>query len=104
MSDTAHITESDIASAEELRLLREELNRLNNHRFIRLYNSFYRLIIFNLLRGMAFGLGTVLGASVLLSVLAWFVAQIEFLPIINDLVPVIGEWAAEVARQMQEAR
>ena len=104
MSDTSTITESDIASAEELRLLREELTRLNNHRFIRLYNSFTRLILFNLMRGMAFGLGTVLGASVLLSLVAWFIAQIEFLPIINDLMPMIGEWAAEVSRQMQEAR
>jgi hypothetical protein len=47
-------------------------------------------------RGLAFGLGTVLGASVLLSALAWSLSQVEFLPI-------IGEWAAEIVRQMETA-
>lgn len=85
------------STAAELRELRHELELLNSHRFIRMHNSLWRLVGFNLLRGLAFGLGTVLGASVLLSLLAWSISQIEFLPI-------IGEWAAEIARQMQEVR
>ncbi len=80
----------------ELRALRAELARLNGHRFMRLHASMPRLLAFNLARGLAFGLGTVLGASVLLSVAAWFFSQVEFLPI-------IGEWAAEIARQMEAA-
>ena len=80
----------------ELGALREEVARLNAHRFIRLHNSLPRLLAFNFARGLAFGLGTVLGASVLLSILAWSLAQVEFLPI-------IGEWAAEIARQMEQA-
>ncbi len=84
------------AFREELRELRREVARLNGHSFIRLHNSMARLLVFNFARGLAFGLGTVLGASVLLSLVAWSVSQVEFLPI-------IGEWAAEIARQMKEA-
>lgn len=81
---------------DELRALRREVARLNNHNFIRMHDSLMRLLAFNLARGLAFGLGTVLGASVLLSMLAWAMSQVEFLPL-------IGEWAAEIARQMQSA-
>ncbi|SLN53118.1 hypothetical protein PEL8287_02831 [Roseovarius litorisediminis] len=80
----------------ELRGLRGEIAKLNKHRFIRMHNSLWRLLMFNFLRGLAFGLGTVLGASALLSLVLWSLSQIEFLPI-------IGEWAAEIARQMKAA-
>lgn len=82
---------------EELRALRRELRTLNQHRFIRVHNSMPRLLAFNFARGLALGLGTVLGASVLLSIVVWSLSQIEFLPI-------IGEWASEISRMMQEER
>ncbi|WP_412507348.1 DUF5665 domain-containing protein [Roseovarius sp. SYSU LYC5161] len=80
----------------EIRGVRAELAQLNSHRFIRMHNSLWRVIAFNLARGLAFGLGTVMGASVLLSFIVWSLSQIEFLPI-------IGEWASEIARQMERA-
>jgi len=82
--------------AQEMQALRDELRRLNAHRFVRIHNSIPRLLAFNFARGLAFGLGTVLGASVLLSAVAWSLAQVEFLPI-------IGEWVSQIARQMEEA-
>ena len=82
---------------EDLRALRVELERLNSHSFIRIHNRPVRLLAFNFARGLAFGLGTVVGASVLLSLVAWSFSQIDF-------IPVIGEWASEIARQMEAAR
>jgi len=82
--------------AQEVRALRTEVARLNSHRFVRIHNNLPRLLAFNFARGLAVGLGTVLGASVLLSVVVWSLSQIEFLPI-------IGEWAAQIAEQMREA-
>ncbi|MGB3553122.1 MAG: DUF5665 domain-containing protein [Jannaschia sp.] len=73
----------------EVSHLRIELARLNNHRFIRVHNSLPRLVLFQLYRGLAFGLGTVLGATVILSVVAWSLSQIDFLP-------VVGDWAKEL--------
>ncbi|MDT8328522.1 MAG: DUF5665 domain-containing protein [Roseovarius sp.] len=89
----------DVPPAEDLtkevHALRVELRRLNSHRFIRVHNSIPRMLVFNFARGLAVGLGTVLGASALLSLLIWALSQIEFLPI-------IGEWAAQIARQVKE--
>ncbi|WP_297772143.1 DUF5665 domain-containing protein [uncultured Roseovarius sp.] len=82
---------------QEVAGLRRELTRLNAHRFIRVHNSMPRMLAFNFARGLAVGLGTVMGATVLLSVMVWALSQIEFLPI-------IGEWAAQIAQQMQTAQ
>ena len=80
----------------EVRALREELTRLNGHGFVRVYNSVPRFLAYNFAKGLVVGLGTVLGATLLLSVVAWSISQIEFLPI-------VGDWASEIARQMEES-
>jgi len=94
MSEKNQVTEAEISATRELQAVRKELELLNSHRFIRMHDSMFRLIGFNLVRGLAFGLGTVLGASVLLSLFVWSVSQIEFLPI-------IGEWASEILRLIE---
>ena len=81
----------------EVCALRKELRVLNSHRFVRIHNNLPRLLAFNFARGLAVGLGTVLGATVLLSLVVWSLSQIEFLPI-------IGEWAAQIAEQMRAAQ
>ena len=97
MSDDLPDDDHSVLMSDDLKAVRKELELLNSHRFIRMHNSALKLIGFNLLRGLAFGLGTVLGASVLLSFFAWSINQIEFLPI-------IGEWATEILRQIEEGR
>ncbi len=81
--------ESDIAA------LRRELERLNNHSFIQIHDKPVRLLAFNFARGLAFGLGTVLGASLLLSLAAWALSQINF-------IPVIGEWAELIVLEIED--
>jgi hypothetical protein len=78
----------------ELVALRRELQRLNNHRFIKIHNSWWRLVMFQFVRGLALGLGTVVGASILVSVVGFLLARIDF-------IPIIGEWAVEIARQIE---
>ncbi|MBE0453335.1 DUF5665 domain-containing protein [Roseovarius autotrophicus] len=87
----------DDALAEEVRALRAELALLNSHRFVRIHNSLPRLLAFNFARGLAVGLGTVLGATVFLSLIVWSLSQIEFLPI-------IGDWAAQIAAEMRTSQ
>lgn len=84
------------ALAEEIEALRAEVARLNKHRFVRIHNSIPRLLMFNFARGAAFALGTLLGASMILSIVVWALSQVE-------LLPVIGEWGAEIKRQIEEA-
>jgi hypothetical protein len=83
--------------AAEIAALRAEVARLNAHRFVRSLNSPGRMLAFTFARGLALGLGTVVGASILVSVSVYLLAQINFLPI-------IGDWAAQIAREIEEAR
>lgn len=86
--------EQDAALTEEVGALRRELARLNSHRFIKLHNSLPKLLYFQFMRGLALGLGTVVGASVLVSFVVYMLSTIDF-------VPILGDWAADVAKQIQ---
>ncbi len=83
-------SESDVAR------LAREVERLNAHRFVAIHNRPMRLLGFQFAKGLAFGLGTVLGASILVSLIALVLAQFEW-------VPIIGSWVADIARQMEAA-
>lgn len=79
---------------QEVAALRREVERLNQHRFIKVHNSIPRLMFFQLGRGIAFGLGGVLGATVVLSVVIWSLSQINF-------IPIVGDWATEIIAIIQ---
>lgn len=83
-------------AVDAIRHLTREVEKLNSHRFIAVQNSVARLLLFNFARGLAFGLGSVLGASLLVSILTWWLSQFEFLPI-------IGDWMAILADEFERA-
>lgn len=78
----------------EISSLRTELNKLNSHRYIKVHNSMFRMLGFQFMRGLAFGLGSVFGATVLVSILVYFLSNIDF-------IPIIGEWAKEILAVLQ---
>ncbi len=88
MSNEPNDTQSVLAGVHR------ELTRLNAHRLIKIHNSLPKLVAFQFLKGLAFGLGTVVGATILVSILALFLSNIDF-------VPIIGDWAAQIADQMK---
>lgn len=71
--------------------LSDEVAKLNAHRFIRVQNSLWRLVVFQFVRGLAFGLGSVIGATLLVSIIGWWLSQFEFLPIIGDWMVVLAD-------------
>ncbi|THH35196.1 hypothetical protein E4Z66_15340 [Aliishimia ponticola] len=82
---------------EAMEALTREVQRLNEHTFIRIHNSIWRLIGYSFLRGLAIGLGTVMGATVLVSLLAWWASQFSF-------VPVLGDWLNQIVQEMNTGR
>jgi H+/gluconate symporter-like permease len=80
--------------ADEVRALRQELSFLRQHKMFQLYQSMPRVLLFRFAAGMAVGLGTVIGATVLLSLIIWALSQIEF-------IPIIGEWAVRIAAEIR---
>ncbi|NVK24890.1 MAG: hypothetical protein HWE10_08175 [Gammaproteobacteria bacterium] len=75
--------------------MNEQLAALNNHQLITAYDSIPKLLLFQLLKGGALGLGSVLGATVVLSFVVYMLSQIEF-------IPVIGEWVSAILDTMKE--
>jgi hypothetical protein len=73
------------ALRRDIAQLRAEVAQLNAHRFVRIHNNLWKLMGFQLLRGLALGLGTALGATALVSVVVLLLSQIEFIPILGDL-------------------
>ena len=84
----------DADLTEELRHLRREVQKLNAHRLIRRDNSVWRTGLFQFFRGLAFGLGSVLGATMLVSLVVYMLSSIDF-------IPVIGEWAERIIEQIK---
>ena len=79
---------------EEVRALRQEMTFLREHRMFLIYQSVPRVLLFRFASGMAVGLGTVIGATVLLSLIIWTLSQIEF-------IPIIGEWSVRIADEIE---
>ncbi|UYV37721.1 DUF5665 domain-containing protein [Rhodobacteraceae bacterium D3-12] len=97
MSETGDRQPDRLADqTQAIQQLTQEVERLNSHRFITLHNSRWRILLYSLGRGLAFGLGSVLGATILVSIVGWWASQFEFLPI-------IGEWAARLVEEIERA-
>jgi hypothetical protein len=82
---------------ETIARLADEIARLNDQGFMRSQRTGLHILLWQFARGLAFGLGSVLGASILVSLLGWWIAQIEF-------IPILGDWAARIAAEIEAAR
>jgi hypothetical protein len=86
----------DDETAVQLRLA-EAIETLNDHNLMRIYSSSWWIIWTNFLRGLAFGLGSVIGASILVYITVQVLAQIEF-------VPILGDWALRLISEIEKSR
>jgi len=85
----------DSEKKSDIKEIRKALDTLNQHKFVRIYNSSFRLLCFQFFKGIAFGLGSVIGATIVVSLLISFLAQIEF-------IPIVGEFAKELIVEIQQ--
>lgn len=90
----ASLREREIAALEALTA---EVRRFNQHKFVKIQNSPGRLLMYQLLRGAALGLGTLMGATVLVSLLAWWASQFSF-------IPIIGDWMTQIVNEIEQGR
>lgn len=78
----------------ELQALRREISHLNGHDFVKHLNSPWRQMMHNFLRGLVFGLGSVLGGTVVVAFVLYLLAHVDF-------IPIVGEWAARITDIIQ---
>tara|TARA_B100000963_G_C22588461_1_gene654294 strand:- start:1019 stop:1282 length:264 start_codon:yes stop_codon:yes gene_type:complete len=74
---------------QDLQRLEKAIVDLKNQNFFLIYDSIWRLIGISLIQGLASGLGWILGATLLVSLLSFFLSQIEF-------IPIIGKWVSQI--------
>ncbi len=86
----------DDEKAVQLRLA-EAIETLNDHNLMRIYSSSWWIVWTNVLRGLAFGLGSVIGASILVYITVQVLAQIEF-------IPILGDWALRLISEIEKSR
>ena len=77
--------------------LTNAVRELLDHKILRDYSSTWRILWLNFLRGLAFGLGSVIGATILVYLTIQILAQIEF-------IPILGEWAVQLIEQIETKR
>lgn len=77
--------------------LTDAIEEFNDHKLIRDYSSTWRIMWLNFLRGLAFGLGSVIGATLLVYIVIQTLAQIEF-------IPILGDWAIQIIDQIETRR
>ena len=70
----------------EIRKLSEAIKSLNNNNIFKIYNSTKKILFISFLKGLASGLGWIIGATILVSLLTYILSQIEFIPILGDIV------------------
>lgn len=92
MTDRPEKREAELTA--ELAALRGEIARLNARRIVTIQDRPIRFLAMQFARGLAFGLGSLMGATLLVSVGIYFLSQIE-------LIPIIGEWASRLADEMR---
>lgn len=51
-----------------------------------MYKSWPKLLFVQFMKGAAFGLGSVIGAGIVVSILAYLLSQIEFIPILDGWI------------------
>ena len=71
---------------DTLNKIEKEIEILNKKKFFVLYESIWKLIFFHLVKGLALGLGWVIGATILVSLLTFMLSKFEFIPIIGELI------------------
>jgi len=83
--------------SKDTKRLADAIETLSEHKFMRIYESTWRMIWATFLRGLAFGLGSVLGATLLVYILVQLLAQIEF-------IPIFGDWALRLISEIEKGR
>lgn len=82
------------ALIKEVRLLRDQLSRLNNNLRIRTFNSIWLSLSWTLIEGLIKGVGTVLGATLVISLIAYVLAALDWLP-------VVGNWLLSISNEIK---
>ena len=79
----------------EIKKLSEAIKSLNNNNIFKIYNSTKKILFISFLKGLASGLGWIIGATILVSILTFALSQIQF-------IPILGEWVSKLITEIRK--
>ena len=79
----------------EIKKLSEAIKSLNNNKIFKIYNSTKKILFISFLKGLASGLGWIIGATILVSILTFALSQIQF-------IPILGEWVSKLITEIRK--
>ena len=79
----------------EIKKLIEAIKSLNNNNLFKIYNSTKKILFVSFLKGLASGLGWIIGATILVSILTFALSQIQF-------IPILGEWVSKLITEIRK--
>lgn len=69
--------------------LTKALWALNKSRAIRIYNNPWKLLWYNFLIGVTRGLGSIIGATLVLGIIVYILSKFLYVPVLGDIINVI---------------
>ncbi|MFO1347862.1 MAG: DUF5665 domain-containing protein [Pseudomonadales bacterium] len=72
--------------AQHIRSIEQQLQKISSHPLIVKPPTTARELLLQFLKGAAFGLGSVAGAGIILSLIIYLLSQIQFVPILGDFI------------------
>ena len=92
-------TSKDDKLAKDTERLANAMESVLQLKFVRLHDNMLKLVWFQFLRGLAFGLGGVIGGGALVSVVVVVLSQVEFIPVLGDFATqIIQEISVDSSR------
>lgn len=79
-------TSPELQLIKEVKALSAEVKKLKKLEFIKVFKHPVKFIFFSFLKGLAVGFGSVLGASLVVGIFVYLLAQISLVPIVGDFV------------------
>jgi hypothetical protein len=96
--DTSHIHEDIPLSKKDLENIASIIRAIDSlgfEEFIEYIKSPWRLILPNLVAGIARGVGTLLGATIVIAIITWFIAKLA-------VIPLIGQYFGQIQTETQK--
>jgi hypothetical protein len=81
----------------EVKELAKEIRRLKNADFLHVFKNPWKFVFYSFLKGLMMGLGSVLGATILVAMAIYLLTKVSW-------VPIIGDFVGDVAKQIETAQ
>jgi hypothetical protein len=89
--------EKEKSLAESVEVLAKLVDGLRSRRYLQMVDKPKKFLFYNFLSGVASGLGTVFGATIIFALVIWLLSKMQ-------LVPVFGDWAVKILDYIQQTR